>query len=163
MRVYLGSSERFSFIILKWCNIFKERKSIIHTFLHYTQLKFLSFFKVSFFSSQVIFRNSLFEIAFDNCSGIQKGIVTCIHIVDQKDAQRESCKWSFIWGKMRTAAWETAPQVALRDCSKESVMQGQYIRLWWMESSMPSSTHFTKVFFASPEKLVSPGRDLVLF
>ena len=163
MRVYLGSSERFSFIILKWCNIFKERKSIIHTFLHYTQLKFLSFFKVSFFSSQVIFRNSLFEIAFDNCSGIQKGIVTCIHIVDQKDEQRESCKWSFIWGKMRTAAWETAPQVALRDCSKESVMQGQYIRLWWMESSTPSSTHFTKVFFASPEELVSPGRDLVLF
>ena len=26
---------------------------------------------------------------------------------------------SFIWGKMRTAAWETAFQIPLRNCSKE--------------------------------------------
>ena len=26
-----------------------------------------------------------------------------------------------IWGKVRTAAWDTAPQIALRDCFKESV------------------------------------------
>ena len=25
----------------------------------------------------------------------------------------------FLWGKMRTVAWETAPQRALRNCSKE--------------------------------------------
>ena len=25
----------------------------------------------------------------------------------------------FIWGKMRTAAWETAPQIALRNSFKE--------------------------------------------
>ena len=29
----------------------------------------------------------------------------------------ESCKLNFIWGKMRTAAQETASQIALRDCS----------------------------------------------
>ena len=104
--VCLGSSEGHSFIILKWCNIFKQKKSIICTFLHYTKLKFLSFLKVSFFCFQPIFRNSLFEIPFDNCSQIQKGIVTCVHIVDQKDAHHEICEWGFIWGKMRTAAWE---------------------------------------------------------
>ena len=27
---------------------------------------------------------------------------------------------SFIWDKMKTAAQETAPQIALRDCSKEA-------------------------------------------
>ena len=27
---------------------------------------------------------------------------------------------SFIWDKMKTEAQETAPQIALRDCSKES-------------------------------------------
>ena len=25
----------------------------------------------------------------------------------------------FIWGKMRTADWETAHQIALRNCSRE--------------------------------------------
>ena len=30
-------------------------------------------------------------------------------------------KLHFIWGKMRTAAQETAPQITLRDCSKEAV------------------------------------------
>ena len=38
----------------------------------------------------------------------------------KKKAQRESHNWSFIWGKMRNAAWETAPQIALRNCSKEA-------------------------------------------
>ena len=32
-------------------------------------------------------------------------------------AQRESCDLSFIWGKMRTIAWETASQIVLRNCS----------------------------------------------
>ena len=30
-------------------------------------------------------------------------------------------KLHFIWGKMRTAAQETAPQITLRECSKEAV------------------------------------------
>ena len=45
-----------------------------------------------------------------------------------KDAQHESCELSFTWGKMRTAAWETAPQGVQRDCSKEVVGEGQSIR-----------------------------------
>ena len=36
-----------------------------------------------------------------------------------KNAQCKSCQLSFIWGKMRTAAWEIHPQTALRNCSKE--------------------------------------------
>ena len=41
----------------------------------------------------------------------------------------------FIWGKMRTAAWETAPQMALRDCSKEIVGGSQYMWFRWRKSS----------------------------
>ena len=36
-------------------------------------------------------------------------------------AQSESGELSFIWGKMRTAAWKIAPQIAQIDCSKEAV------------------------------------------
>ena len=36
----------------------------------------------------------------------------------------------FLRGKIRTAAWETAPQMALRDHSKEAVGEGQYMRFW---------------------------------
>ena len=32
-----------------------------------------------------------------------------------------------MWGKMRTAAQETAPQIALRNCSKKVVRKGQYM------------------------------------
>ena len=39
----------------------------------------------------------------------------------------ESCVLSFIWGKMKTAAQETAPQIALRNCSEELVGEGQYV------------------------------------
>ena len=46
----------------------------------------------------------------------------------KKDVQLESCELSFIWGKMRTAAWETASQVALRECSKVAVGESRYIR-----------------------------------
>ena len=35
----------------------------------------------------------------------------------KEDVQLESCELSFIWGKMRTAAWEAASQIALRDSS----------------------------------------------
>ena len=34
---------------------------------------------------------------------------------------KENCQLSFVWVKMRTAAQETAPQIALRGCSKEAV------------------------------------------
>ena len=45
--------------------------------------------------------------------------------VDLKNAQCESGKLNFIWGRMRTAAWETASQVALRNCSKEARQKGR--------------------------------------
>ena len=39
-------------------------------------------------------------------------------------------KWTsdFIWGQMRSRAWETASQIVLRTCSEE-VGRGQYIHL----------------------------------
>ena len=47
---------------------------------------------------------------------------------------------------MRTAAWETAPQRTLRDCSKEAVGKIQDVRFWLRGSSEQSSTHFTTGF-----------------
>ena len=51
-------------------------------------------------------------------------------LLTKKDAQCESCKISFKWGKMKTGVQETAPQTAPRDCPKEAVGEGQYIRFW---------------------------------
>ena len=51
----------------------------------------------------------------------------------------EWLNWLIDW----TTAQETAPQIALRDCSKEAVREGQYIRFWWRGSSMQWSTYFT--------------------
>ena len=47
---------------------------------------------------------------------------------------------------MRTAAQETASQIALRHCSKEVVGQGQYVRFWRRGSSVQSSIYFTEGF-----------------
>ena len=41
--------------------------------------------------------------------------------------QCESCRLYFIWGKMKTVAWKTVPQITLRNCSKEARGKGQYI------------------------------------
>ena len=40
------------------------------------------------------------------------------------------CVLIFTWGKIRTAAWEAASQIALTDCSKAAVGERQYIRFW---------------------------------
>ena len=48
-----------------------------------------------------------------------------IEDVDLKNSQCESGKLNFIRGKMRMAAWETTPQVAWRNCSKEGRQKGQ--------------------------------------
>ena len=45
----------------------------------------------------------------------------------EKDVQLENCKLSLIWGQMRTAAWEVASEIALRDCSKATVRESKYI------------------------------------
>ena len=46
----------------------------------------------------------------------------------KKDVQLENCKLSFIGGKMRTTARGAEPQIALRDCSKVTVRESQYVR-----------------------------------
>ena len=62
------------------------------------------------------------------------------------DTQCEGCTLNFIWGKMRTAAQETAPPIALRDCSREAVGKGQYIRFWWRGCSTYPARTLLKVF-----------------
>ena len=64
----------------------------------------------------------------------------------KKDMPSESCELGFIWGKMRTAARETAPRIALRDCSEKTVGEGQYRRFWLRGSSAQSSVYFTEGF-----------------
>ena len=46
--------------------------------------------------------------------------VLLFNFVDLKCTTCESCEFSFIWGKTRTAARETALQRALRNCSREA-------------------------------------------
>ena len=47
---------------------------------------------------------------------------------------------------MRTADWETAPQIALRDCSKEAVGGRSMYKILIKGYSMQSSAYFTKGF-----------------
>ena len=48
----------------------------------------------------------------------------------KKNAQCESFKWSFIGGKMRTAAQEAAPQISLRKCFKEVGRKDSICVIW---------------------------------
>ena len=77
----------------------------------------------------------------------------------EKNAQRESCKLSFIWGKMRTIAQETAFQIALRNCSKEVggqlrihviLVKGEYVQ---------SSTYFLQKVSASLVKVTASHEE----
>ena len=67
----------------------------------------------------------------------------------KKSAQCESCELSFIWGKMRTAAQETASQIALRNYLKEA--RGKVsiyeimVRVEYMQSSTYSFRRFLLV------------------
>ena len=49
---------------------------------------------------------------------------------------------------MRTAVWETAPQIALRDCAKEAVGEGQYMWFWWRGVSYNQALILQKVFWS---------------
>ena len=71
-----------------------------------------------------------------------------------KHAQREGCDSSFIWGTMRSAAQETAPQIPLRGCFKKSGGDGQ--RVWdFGEGGMHAITHvFLQKVSASCEETV---------
>ena len=78
------------------------------------------------------------------------------------DAQFERCELSFILCKMRTAAQETASQRTLRNCSKETVGEGQYVTL--VKGEFSAIKHLLyKRFPASREELKSSFSGLVLF
>ena len=51
---------------------------------------------------------------------------------------------------MRTASRETAPQIALRNCSKEEVAEGQYTRFGEGEFQCSHALTLRKVFCQSP-------------
>ena len=51
-------------------------------------------------------------------------------MLTKKDVQLESFELSFIGSKIRSAAWEAATRIALRDYSPDAVGEGQYIRFW---------------------------------
>ena len=54
-----------------------------------------------------------------------------------------SCQLSFIGGRMRTIAWETAPQIALRNCSKGVGGRSMYMYVIFMRGEyIQSSTEF---------------------
>ena len=77
-----------------------------------------------------------------------------MNLLTLKNAQRESCEFNFIWGKMRTAAQETAPQMALRNRSKEAGGEGQHVTFGEEGEYMQSSTYFPD-FYSSHEALAS--------
>ena len=52
----------------------------------------------------------------------------------------------FIRGKMRTAAWETAPQIALRNGSKEGEGKVSIHMILVTGEYMQSSTYFSRRF-----------------
>ena len=63
----------------------------------------------------------------------------------------------FIWGKMKTAAWEAAPQIALRDCSKEGLGGGSIIYKILVKGEFNEIMHLLyKRFSAGQEELMSP-------
>ena len=63
------------------------------------------------------------------------------------------CVLSFIWGKMRTAAWEAASQF-LETAPKRQWEEGQHTRFWWRHTILltvwkVSGFHFYNVQFVS--------------
>ena len=80
----------------------------------------------------------------------------------KKIVQYESCELSFIWGKMRTIARETAFQIALRNCSKEvGERSGFYMIL--VKGVRAVKHTFWQRLTASHEEQMSPLIILVLF
>ena len=67
----------------------------------------------------------------------------------KKNAQCESCELSFIWGKMWTIAWETVPQLAPRNCSKEVERKVSIHVVLVRRQYMQSSTFFWEWFYLS--------------
>ena len=62
-----------------------------------------------------------------------------------KNTQYETHQSNIIWNKIKIIVWETAPQVALRNCSKD----GQYMYVILLNGEyMQSSTNFLQKFSA---------------
>ena len=59
----------------------------------------------------------------------------------KKDAQCESWELSFIWGKMKTTTSDNCEELLQRSHGGRS----RY-KIWWRQSSMQSSTYFTRGF-----------------
>lgn len=64
-----------------------------------------------------------------------------------KKAQRMCYKFSFIWGKTRTRAWETASQLALKSCSRVWGEVSVYVisAKGYMQASTPYGRRFLLV------------------
>ena len=62
-------------------------------------------------------------------------------LTTKKDAQRESCELSFIWGETRTATWETASQVT------QKLLQRGRGEVWVYVISVNQGIHAIKHIF----------------
>ena len=67
----------------------------------------------------------------------------------------------FIWGKMRTAVQQTTPQIALRNCSKETGPGGEDVWILMKGQYIQSSTYFPRFLLVMRNR--SPWTTLVLF
>ena len=67
--------------------------------------------------------------------------------VDFKNAQCEDCALGFIWGKMKIAAQETAPQIALSICSQEAEGKVNIYVILWRESMRNQAHIFPEGFY----------------
>ena len=70
-----------------------------------------------------------------------------IIVVNLRKCKSESCELSFIWGKMRAAAWETAPQIALRRRSKEAGVEVGVVKDQYMSDFGEGGIHTVKHIF----------------
>ena len=79
----------------------------------------------------------------------------------KKKAWFENCKLNFIWGRMRTAAQETAPQIALINCSKEVVGGMVSIYMIFGEGGIHAIKHifFQKVSTSLMKPLLVTGNS----
>ena len=80
----------------------------------------------------------------------------------EKNTQCESCELSFVWGKMRTVAQETAFHIALRNCSRDVGNRSVLYMILVKRSCAVKNTFYQKRA-ASHEERMSPLMILVLF
>ena len=90
-------------------------------------------------------------------------LILAIPLSTKKDAQRENCKLSFIWGKNE----DCTPGQSTSHSSEKLFQRGSRGRSIYMilvKGEFSAIKHlFYKTFSASHEELMSSWRDLVLF